>query len=180
MKKIYKTNSNKVLARLAEEDQRDRQDYSGREWEVAKKDAERRKKVALFLKRKLVNTGEDFFNAALIYQHGDKIEDFRLAQKLAKKSIEEGNENGKWLYAATTDRLLINKGMVQKFGTQYYMSIEQDEKPGRIQRVMRLSPYDKKTTDEIRAQYNVPPLKKLLSMEKAAKNQSIKKSGDKK
>ena len=92
-------------------------------------------------------TGDDYHAAALVCQHGDKLDDFAKAREYAAKAVELGNERGRWLAAAAWDRWLVNAGYPQRFGTQYLCNPD-----------CELQESDESTTDEERARWNVPPL----------------------
>ncbi len=166
--KQYKNNKNNtLLLRLASQDQRDRQKYIGNEAKVFRNDQKRRLKVAILLAQGKVRTGADCFSAALIYQHGSNLQDYLRARTLARKAMSKGEEAGKWLYAAATDRWLVRQGRKQKFGTQYCSVMDPIGSHARRKRVMRISPYDKRTSDKTRARFHVPPLSKLLAMQES-------------
>ena len=76
---------------------------------------------------------------------------FKKAHQYAKKAIKLGSSVTKWLYAASLDRWLSSQGKKQKFGTQF------NTKTGKI------LPYDKKTSDQERKEYGVPPLSQLIN-----------------
>lgn len=100
----------------------------------------------------------DNYHAAMVLQHSDKTEHYKLANELCSKAMELGEEKAKWLYAATLDRYLLSSGnKFQKYGTQY-----QKNDHG----LWELYPIDPMTTDEIRVQYDVPSLVKLKVREK--------------
>lgn len=101
-------------------------------------------------------TAVDYYHAALVFQHGVKPSDFKKANKLAKKSMEMGEERAKWMYAASMDRWLLSINKPQKFGTQF---IQQKGKDWELSQ-----PIDKTTSDKERAKYNVPPLSKALEI----------------
>jgi hypothetical protein len=164
----HKNNKNNtLLAKLARQDQRDRQNYIGNEARVFKNDQKRRLKVAVLLARGEVRTGTDCLNAALIYQHGSDLRDYLRARTLARKAMAKGEEAGKWLYAAATDRWLVRQDRKQKFGTQYSSVADPVSSHARRKRVIRISPYDKRTSDKSRARFHVPPLSKLLAMQES-------------
>lgn len=162
MKKIYK---------LFIEDQRDRSSKvlvratsDPKKWKlIEKRDLQRRLELGKILNKKIFLSGEDYLMAGMIFQHGTKISDSKKAIFLAKKAIELDNEKAKWLYAATTDRLLMKKGKKQKYGTQY-------QKKGSK---WILYPVDRKTTDKERAKYNVIPLKKAIEKVKMWNKKNI-------
>src|SRR3989338_8168319 len=118
---------NKRLSNLFKADQADRTPekvksygYTKEGWElVTKRDTARRNKVRKILESGIKLIGEDYFHAAMVFQHGQKQVDYEMAVKLAKKSTSLGYEKAKWLYAAAQDRLLVNLGRKQRYGTQY-------------------------------------------------------------
>lgn len=114
--------SNPELARLYEDDQRDRAKFAtmtAGDWQkVAPRDAARRKRAGQIMRAGGLRTGEDYERAALIYQHGDTPEDYLLAHVLAMTSVAQGNAGARWTAAATLDRFLHSVGRPQAFGTQ--------------------------------------------------------------
>jgi hypothetical protein len=82
-------------------------------------DEERRKQVHQMLETGEIRTANDYFHAALIYQHGQKPEDFLLAHALAVDAISLGGKNARWLAAATLDRYLRSISKPQIYGTQF-------------------------------------------------------------
>jgi hypothetical protein len=87
--------------------------------EIAKRDEERRKQVNSLLAEGKVVTGQDFHDAAFIFQHGQTTDDYLLAHILATEAVVLGYTNAKWIAAATLDRYLQMIGQKQVFGTQY-------------------------------------------------------------
>jgi len=98
-----------------------------------------------------VRTAEDFYRAAMLFQHGTEASDWRKARELALRAVELHPEyrEAKWLAAAALDRELIRTGKRQRYGTQYR------DVGGRLE----LYPVDPATTDEQRAQWGLPPLR---------------------
>jgi hypothetical protein len=82
-------------------------------------DAARRKRVREMLEQKLLTTGNDFHDAAFIFQHGSEPEDYLLAHVLAMVAVSKGDASARWIAAATLDRYLQSTGEAQIFGTQY-------------------------------------------------------------
>jgi hypothetical protein len=120
------------------------------DWEiVSKADQEHRVEVLGFIKDSKLATDLDFYYAAFVFQHGNCPEHYKLANELANESVKLGNEEAKWIYAASLDRYLLAIGEVQKFGTQYTSTDGCTYK---------LEPVDPATTDEERATYGVPSL----------------------
>ncbi len=135
---------------------------------IFQRDELRRKALYEILKRKKKLTGREYYMSALILHHSPYVEDSKRAAKYAKKAIQMGEDEAKWLYAAIVDGLMISQGKKQKYGTQYQF------KNGK----WHLYPVDPKTTDEERKRYNVPPLKETLAKIKEW-NLRLKKKKDK-
>jgi len=104
-------------------DQADRQSQPNLDqWkDIAKRDAARRSKVQAELAAGRVHTSADFFNAALVMQHGDTFEEIRMAHALATiaASLDPLDRSARWLKAASWDRLLLRQKKPQWYGTQY-------------------------------------------------------------
>lgn len=64
-------------------------------------------------------TGDDFTDAAFIFQHGDQPEDFLFAHILAMEAMARGTTAARFIAAATLDRYLQFTKHAQVFGTQY-------------------------------------------------------------
>lgn len=122
------------------------------EWDqMAQHDVARRKRALEIYRSGSLKTGGDFFDAALILQHGDKPDDYLLAHVLCTIAIAKGNNaDARWLSAATLDRYLQAIQQKQIFGTQY----EGDEKKGYSN-----GPYNSGLlTDSVRRALEVPTL----------------------
>ena len=67
-----------------------------------------------------LHTADDFANASLVMQHSSRFAGYELAHELAVCSLLLGDRaTGRWLVAATYDRMLDSVGHDQRFGTQY-------------------------------------------------------------
>lgn len=117
---------------------------------LEEEDRARRVEVMTYLENGKLAAADDFYYAALIFQHGNCADHFKLSNQLAEKSMNLGNHDARWLFAASLDRYLMTLGKPQKFGTQYV----QNKKSGKWE----LYPVDPATTDEERAHYDVPSL----------------------
>lgn len=150
---------NDELSRLYVEDQADRQlDPRQIDWTVVSvRDRARRSRIKELYNQNRLQTGTDFFNAALILQHGDLPEDFLLAHELCVVAIIKGKSQAKSLAAATEDRFLMNIGRPQRFGTQY-----RSDPAGAP---MKLYAVDPAVTDELRRALNVPTLAQAKAQE---------------
>lgn len=120
---------------------------------IFKRDQERRKRAAEIIEQGGLKIAEDYYHAAMIFQHGEGPDDFKKANELAKQAMDLGLEEAKWLYAASLDRLLLSEGKPQKFGTQYWQEADGAE--------IVLREVDPSTTDEERAKYNIHPLAEI-------------------
>lgn len=154
------------MSRLAREDQADRKHFFRDPDRVTKNDRVRRAEVAGLLRTNHIRTAVDYLNAALIFQHGLALSDYKRAQMLAREAERRGGgERARWLYAVATDRLLIAQGRKQKYGSQLSIVRAVDRRTGRPRRTMKLLPYDKRTADATRTQFGLPTLAILLKMD---------------
>lgn len=146
---------NKKIQTIFKQDQKDRHDKAilADKKLFIKRDKERKFLVVEMIKSKQLNSGLDFYMAAMIFHHGPTIQDSKKAISLIKTSVDLGYKKALRFYATAIDRLLIRQGKKQKFGTQYYK--KNDNEPWKI------SPYDLKTTDEERFQYNLLSLAEM-------------------
>jgi len=74
----------------------------------------RREKVKALLAAGELKTGEDFQEAAFIFQHGNNTDDCLFAHILAMEAMLKGSDEAKWIEAATLDRYLQSIGQVVK------------------------------------------------------------------
>ena len=141
---------NRELLALFVEDQEDRRGElrAG----LLERDRTRRQKVDELIAANAMKEPEDFFHAAMVFQHGETLEDYRRAYELAKRGAELGHRGARWLAAAAYDRWLMRQGKPQKYGTQYVSEGER----------WRLWDVDPATTDAERSEWNVPPLAEAL------------------
>lgn len=110
---------NAKLTQLFNEDQGARRVKSIIWSDVSAADAARREAVHKMLEAGEVRTADDYYHAALIYQHGQKPDDYLLAHVLAVDAISLGDKDARWLSAATLDRYLLSISQSQIFGTQF-------------------------------------------------------------
>lgn len=143
---------NAELSMLCEADQQERQhhpDYGTPEyWQLRAHDAQRRERVQTLIAEYVLTVAEDYFHAALIFQHGESLEDIWHAHTLALKAVDLGFDPAKWLAAASLDRWLMYQSRPQKYGTQFVPDGKQ----------YRLWEVDPMTTEMDRATWNVPSL----------------------
>jgi hypothetical protein len=114
---------NERLLSIVLADQADRQtNPTVEKWEeITRRDTERRAQVHEELCQGRVLSAHDYFNAALVMQHGSTLEDIRLAHALAAISaaIDPTSRQALWLKAASWDRMMRTLGRPQWYGTQY-------------------------------------------------------------
>lgn len=121
---------NLKLEELYQADQKDRERvYSSSEEIKALKqrDAMRRTLVSEMVSRGEVNTPNDLYNAAVIFQHGAEPRDFLTAHRFACIASINGHRPARWLMAATLDRFLMSVGLAQTYGTQFEHNADENK-----------------------------------------------------
>ena len=120
------TPPNPLLAQLTAQDQAARSGAIKEiDWaKVSAEDATRRVQVLDLIRQGGVRNAEDYCNAALIFQHGDTVDEIRLAYSLAttSRALDPASKRCKWLSAAAWDRLLMRLNRPQWYGTQFTKS----------------------------------------------------------
>ena len=127
------------------------------------RDLERRQRVMEMAQAHALDTAEDYYHAAHIMNHGDTPQDAENAHMLALRSSELGYRPARWLAAASYDRWQMYQGKPQKYGTNYVYDGQED----------RLWDVDPNTTDEERAEWDVPPLAEQLRKAREANGYKI-------
>jgi len=149
-------NMQEELALLYQQDQADRSQWQTltpeQQKSVGQRDEKRLQRVEELLAKGALQDAEDYFHAAMVFQHGRIAEHYWQAHELAKRGAELGHPTSRWLTAAAYDRWLMCQGKPQKYGTQYTIRDGQ----------WLLYEVDPATADEQRAAWNVPPLAKAL------------------
>lgn len=93
-------------------------------------DHRRNLRIRAIVKEGGLCTDKDFANASLVMQHSSSFAGFELAHELAVCSMLLGDRGtGRWLVAATYDRMLNSVGHEQRFGTQGAWTTSQQAKP---------------------------------------------------
>lgn len=132
------------------EDQKDRR--GDLPTDLRERDSKRRRNVEELIASGALREPEDFYHAAMIFQHGETSGDYWRAHDLARKGAELGHRAARWLAAAAYDRWLMRQGKPQKYGTQYVSEGKR----------WRLWEVDPATTDAARSEWNVPSLAEAL------------------
>ena len=154
---------NARLTSLYEEDQSDRKPsqrpLSGDQ--IVQRDVQRQETVIEIMRAGGVVSANDFFHAAMVFQHSDAADDNALAYGLAVTAarIDPSNKMAKWLSAAAWDRALMRKNKPQWYGTQFVKN--SDTGKWELYRVD-----EDAVTDEDRERTGVPPLAKQREREK--------------
>ena len=116
---------NERLRAIYREDQQARQKQPI-DWSVvADQDRAHRAEVRALLQAGGVRTSADHFHAAMVFQHGEELDDIRLAFALAQVSatLDPSRKQARWLSAASWDRMLMQKNVPQWYGTQYHQPL---------------------------------------------------------
>jgi hypothetical protein len=139
-----------AMTALFDADQKARNGSGPIDWAVVgREDGERRKKTQALLEAGVLRSGDDFYHAAFIFQHGGGPDDFLKAHILATVSAARGNAAAIWISAATLDRYLQSIGKPQVAGTQF---LTVDGKTTQ-------EPYERSImSDSLRNALRVPPL----------------------
>lgn len=141
---------NKFLYLLFVQDQRDRS--NGLLLNLRERDRQRLRHVKKLVEQKLVLTSADYYYAATIFQHGERLEHIWQAYQLAMKGADLGFHLAYKMAARAYDRWLMLQDKPQKYGTQYTWENDHWE----------LWMVDPATTDEERTKWHVPPLAQAL------------------
>jgi hypothetical protein len=148
----YRASVNGELLDLFEADQGDRTGGHGAiDWKVVgPRDEARRKRVDEIVAAGGAKVADDYYHAAMVYQHGSTILEIKRANELALKAValDGDHPRARWLAAASEDRALMYDKKPQKYGTQFH-------KQGDVWELWEVDPA---ITDEERAKWNVPPL----------------------
>ena len=120
---------------------------------------DRAAKVRKLLAEKGVGSAADRYYAALVLVQCPSEADLELAQQQALAAADQGEARGFRVAAEALDKLLIKRGMMQRYGTQFVWEP--------VLRAWRLYPLDPRTSDVERKAMGVPPLEELRQQEAA-------------
>ena len=158
------TPSNPEMTAIFDADQKARQDPAI-DWAiVGPQDEARLKRTQTLLDAGALKSGDDFFNAAFVFQHGVSPDHYLKAHLLATIAVAKGKVGATWIAAATLDRYLQNTGKPQILGTQF-----RTEADGRTSQ----EPFNRAfASDALRGELGVHPLaaqeEQRKSLERAA------------
>ena len=113
--------NNQELQVMHDEDQADRLSESGEiDWNVVLvRDSIRLSRYYEIVDSKKIGTSKDYYNLAIIFQHGYDTIASGMAVKMMEKAVELDSTINKWLFAAAIDRDLQRNGKSQIFGIQF-------------------------------------------------------------
>jgi hypothetical protein len=145
-----RVSSNSEMAAIFDADQAERS-VEPIDWNVLiLADAKRRVRTERLLDSGTLRTGNDFYDAAFVFQHGDTPGDYMKAHLLAMIAMAKGEAKATWIAVATLDRYLLEIGKPQVLGTQF-MGPERGK--------FTQEPYDRKlASDAMREALKVPSL----------------------
>lgn len=104
-----------------------------------------REQVSAIIAQGGLQTAEDYFRAAIIFQHSRAPEDHLTAHVLASVAAFRGHKEARWLSAATLDGYLVSTNKHQIFGTGYLKTGDRMMDPAFL-------------SDVLRHEFCVPPL----------------------
>jgi len=111
--------TNAEMTAIFDADQADRQ-AERIDWSiVGPADKKRQIRTQELLDAGALQSGDDFYHAAFVFQHGNVSGDYLKAHLLAMVAAARGNTGAVWIAAATLDRYLQAIGKPQVLGTQY-------------------------------------------------------------
>lgn len=111
---------NQEMTALFAADQAARDHPATIDWKVLwPADKARRVRTQALLDAGKLSSGNDFYYAAYVFQHGNEAEDCLKAHALAVVAIARGKQEATWIAAATLDRYLQRIGQPQIYGTQF-------------------------------------------------------------
>jgi hypothetical protein len=111
--------TNVEMTAIFEADQADRQG-ANIDWSVVgPADRKRQNRTQELLDAGALQSGDDFYHAAFVFQHGQTADDYLKAHLLAMIAMARGKPGAVWIASATLDKYLQNIGKPQVLGTQF-------------------------------------------------------------
>lgn len=112
--------TNAEMTAIFDADQAARRDPAHIDWKkVGAEDDARRKRTQELLDTGALASGDDFYHAAFLFQHGGEPADYLKAHLLATVAVARGKPAATWIAAATLDRYLQSIKQPQVLGTQF-------------------------------------------------------------
>ncbi|CAN5116757.1 hypothetical protein BH11BAC5_BH11BAC5_16150 [soil metagenome] len=153
------TRDNRELNKMYNEDQGARSVPNINWAELSRQDRAREARVYELIKSGGITTAKDYFQSAMIFQHGADSVAYGMAVKQMRKAIELDTSIDRWLLAAAIDRDLMSRGKPQIYGTQF-------RKMGQDAKWERYLIDSTQVSDEERKYYHVETLAQQLVKEK--------------
>jgi len=110
---------NTELQKMYNEDQGSRRVKEINWLVLSKQDKARESRVYELIDSGKLKTGKDYYNSAMIFQHGNDTVASSMAVRMMRKAIDIDSTINKWLLAAAIDRDLMRRQKPQIYGTQY-------------------------------------------------------------
>ena len=107
-----------IQKELIEISKKDRADRTKRNPEMTSNDIKRRIRVAAIAAEACLKEKDDYFTAAVVFQHGSLPEHYMQAIIYANKSMDLGHPVGEAMRQVAIDRYLMSLGYKQIFGSQ--------------------------------------------------------------
>ena len=123
---------NRRLWEIFEADQKSREG-DAIDWQaMAEQDRAHRAEVLSLIRSNALHTSNDYFNAALVFQHGDTTDDYLLALGLAQiaATLDPDNKAALWLTAAAVDRLDLPRDEVVMVGDDVRADVDGAQQSG--------------------------------------------------
>lgn len=162
--------TNAEMTALFDADQADRRgpamDWSA----VGPADNARRARTQQLLDAGALASGEDFYHAAFIFQHGGDAASYLKAHALATAAAARGYRAAGWISAATLDRYLQAIDRPQVFGTQFQTGKDAKTTQGEYDRTL--------ISDALRSVLGVPSLADQERQRAALEKRSAAEKGD--
>jgi tetratricopeptide (TPR) repeat protein len=124
---VSQTNNNAELQKMYDEDQGGRKVAQINWRKLSQDDSLRERRVYELIKEGKVVTGKDYYNTAMIFQHGRDTVASTMAVKQMRKALELDSTINRWLLAAAIDRDLMRKNKPQIYGTQFRKMFDDDK-----------------------------------------------------
>lgn len=162
----FSQTDNPELQKMYDEDQASRL-VSNIDWvALSKQDSLREVRVYELIRSGGLKTGKDYYNSAMIFQHGRDALASNMAVQQMRKAIALDSSINRWLLAAAIDRDLMRRGKPQIYGTQYL------KRNGDTQ-WRRYTIDTTQVTDETRRYYHVETLAEQVAKERNMNLKSI-------
>ena len=111
--------TNAEMTAIFDADQADRQNANVDWSAIGPADDKRRSRTKQLLDTGALQSGDDYYHAAFVFQHGSEANDYLIAHLMATIAVARGRPDAVWIASATLDRYLQAIDKPQILGTQY-------------------------------------------------------------